>query len=60
MKILSVSAIPMSDPAPREEQPYDIRADGMVHAPERPGLGYTLRADALERFRYVEGPEYAF
>jgi D-galactarolactone cycloisomerase len=39
---------------------FDIRADGTVHAPERPGLGFTLRADALERFRYVEGPEYRF
>ena len=41
-------------------EPFDIRPDGTVHAPDRPGLGYTLRADALERFRYVEGPEYAF
>jgi len=29
-----------------------------VHVPDRPGLGFTLRADALERFRYVDGPEY--
>ena len=28
----------------------------MVHAPDRPGLGFTLRPDALERFRYVDGP----
>ena len=41
-------------------EPFDIRADGMVHAPDRPGLGFTLRADALERFRYVDGPEYKF
>ncbi|MGE3537898.1 MAG: mandelate racemase/muconate lactonizing enzyme family protein [Candidatus Tectimicrobiota bacterium] len=41
-------------------EPFDIRADGTVHAPERPGLGFTLRADALERFKYVDGPEYAF
>lgn len=40
------------------EEPYDIRPDGMVYAPERPGLGFTLRKDALERFRYVPGPEY--
>jgi hypothetical protein len=33
-------------------EPFDIRPDGMVHAPDRPGLGFTLRADALERFRY--------
>jgi hypothetical protein len=32
----------------------------MVHAPGRAGLGFTLRADALERFRYVDGPEFEF
>jgi len=31
-------------------EPFDIRSDGMVHAPDRPGLGFTLRSDALERF----------
>ena len=41
-------------------EPFDIRPDGMVHAPERAGLGFTLRADALEQFRYVEGPEFEF
>src|SRR6185437_15438601 len=41
-------------------EPFDIRPDGMVHAPDRPGLGFTLRADALERFRYVDGPEFEF
>ncbi len=41
-------------------EPFDIRSDGTVHAPERPGLGFTLRADALERFKYVDGPEYSF
>ena len=41
-------------------EPFDIRPDGTVHAPDRPGLGYTLHPDALERFKYVEGPEYAF
>ena len=41
-------------------EPYDIRPDGTVHASDRPGLGFTLRPDALERFKYVEGPEYAF
>jgi hypothetical protein len=30
----------------------------MSHAPDRPGLGFTLRADALGRFSYVGGPEY--
>jgi L-alanine-DL-glutamate epimerase-like enolase superfamily enzyme len=32
----------------------------MVHAPDLPGLGFTLCADALERFRYVDGPEFEF
>jgi len=32
----------------------------LCRAPDRPGLGFTLRADALERFRYVDGPEYKF
>jgi L-alanine-DL-glutamate epimerase-like enolase superfamily enzyme len=41
-------------------EPFDIRPDGTVHAPDRPGLGFTLRADALERFRYVDGPEFEF
>ena len=41
-------------------EPFDIRPDGTVHAPDRPGLGFTLRADALERFRYADGPEYKF
>jgi len=40
-------------------EPYDIR-DGVVYAPDRPGLGFTLRTGALERFKYVEGPEYEF
>ena len=41
------------------EEPFDIR-DGAVHAPQKPGLGFTLRADVFERFKYVEGPEYVF
>jgi len=41
-------------------EPFDIRPDGSVHAPDRPGLGFTLRSDALERFKYVEGPEFRF
>lgn len=40
------------------EEPFDIRPDGMVHAPEAPGLGFTLRKDAMERFKYRPGPEY--
>jgi L-alanine-DL-glutamate epimerase-like enolase superfamily enzyme len=41
-------------------EPFDSRADGMVQTPHRPGVGFTLRADALERFRYVDGPEFVF
>ena len=41
-------------------EPFDIRADGTVHAPEKPGLGFTLRPGALERFKYVDGPEFEF
>ena len=41
------------------EESYDIR-DGTVYAPQRPGLGFTLRKDVLEQFRYLEGPEYIF
>ena len=41
-------------------EPFDIRPDGTVHAPERPGLGFTLRPEVLERFKYIDGPEYAF
>lgn len=40
------------------EEPFDIRPDGTVHAPEKPGLGFTLRPDALEKFKYLPGPEY--
>lgn len=42
------------------EEPFDVRSDGTVHAPDRPGLGFTLRSDALERFQYRPGPEYVF
>src|SRR6185295_5537345 len=42
------------------QEPFDIRPDGTVHAPDRPGLGFTLRPDAMERFKYVEGPEFEF
>lgn len=38
---------------------FDIR-DGTVHAPDRPGLGFTLRDDVAERFEYEPGPEYVF
>ncbi len=40
-------------------EPYDIR-DGYVHAPTQPGIGFTLRPDAFERFKYVDGPEFEF
>ncbi len=39
------------------QEDFDIR-DGIVHAPDRPGLGYTLREDAFERFKYLPGPEF--
>lgn len=41
------------------EEDYEIR-DGRVYAPDRPGLGFTLRDDYADRFEYVEGPEYVF
>ena len=41
------------------QEPFDIR-DGTVHASEKPGLGFTLRDDALERFKYIPGPQYVF
>ena len=40
------------------EEPYDIRDDCYVYAPDRPGLGFTLREDTLDKFRFIEGPEY--
>jgi L-alanine-DL-glutamate epimerase-like enolase superfamily enzyme len=41
------------------QEPFDVR-DGTVHAPEKPGLGFSLRDDALEQFKYIPGPEYVF
>ena len=41
------------------KEPYDIR-DGIVHAPQRPGLGFTLRDDVFDRFEYIPGPEFVF
>ena len=41
------------------EEDFDVR-DGRVHAPDRPGLGFTVRSDVERRFEYVEGPEYVF
>lgn len=40
------------------EEPFDIRPNGMVYAPQRPGLGFTIRPQAMERFKYIPGPEY--
>ena len=39
------------------QEDFDIR-EGYVHAPQRPGIGFTLRKDALERFKFVPGPEF--
>jgi len=41
------------------EEDFDIR-DGRVHAPDRPGLGFTLRDDFREAFPYEPGPEYVY
>ncbi len=41
-------------------EPFDIGSDGTVHAPDRPGLGFTLRKDALDKFKYLPGPEFEF
>ena len=38
------------------EEPFDIRPNGDIYASDRPGLGFTLRKDALERFKYIPGP----
>ena len=40
-------------------EPYDIR-DGFVHAPQKFGLGFTLKDDVFDRFKYLEGPQYRF
>lgn len=37
------------------DEPFDIR-EGYIYAPEKPGLGYTLRSDLEERFPFVPGP----
>lgn len=41
------------------EEPFAIR-DGIVHAPDRPGLGFTLQDDVTDRFEYVQGPEFVY
>jgi len=50
-------------PRRRLENPSTAEWCARLHlAPSsmRPGLGFTLRADALERFKYVDGPEFEF
>lgn len=42
------------------DEPFDIGPDGCVHASDRPGLGFTLRQDVLERFSYRAGPEFRY
>jgi L-alanine-DL-glutamate epimerase-like enolase superfamily enzyme len=39
-------------------EPFDIRDNGMVVAPDRPGLGFSMQPEAMERFKYLPGPEY--
>ena len=41
------------------EEEFDIRS-GVVHPPDRPGLGFNLRDDLTEQFGYVEGPQYIY
>ena len=41
------------------EEPFDVR-DGYVYAPERPGLGFTLRNDLEERFPFIPGPVWVY
>lgn len=41
------------------EESFEIK-DGYVYAPDRPGLGYTLREDIEERFPYIPGPNYVY
>ena len=38
----------------------DKNGFGLAAQPGDGKLGFTLRSDALQRFKYVEGPEYAF
>jgi L-alanine-DL-glutamate epimerase-like enolase superfamily enzyme len=33
------------------EEPIEVDGDGTVRMPDRPGLGITLRADTIERYR---------
>jgi L-alanine-DL-glutamate epimerase-like enolase superfamily enzyme len=54
---VSQGYMPMMNELFNEE--YDIR-EGRVYPPTKPGIGFTLRDDAMERFKYVEGPEYVF
>ena len=41
------------------EEPFELR-EGYVYAPERPGIGFTLRDDIEKRFPFVPGPNYAY
>lgn len=41
------------------EEPFELR-DGHVHAPARPGIGFTLREDVERRFPFVPGPSYVY
>ena len=57
--ILEVSMMNMPLMYDLFEEDFDVR-DGRVHAPDRPGLGFTLRSDFAERFEYEPGPEYVY
>ncbi len=41
------------------EEPFETK-DGYVYAPDRPGLGFTLRKDVEQRFPFVPGPTYIY
>jgi L-alanine-DL-glutamate epimerase-like enolase superfamily enzyme len=41
------------------EEPFEIR-DGHVYAPNKPGLGFTLRKDVEARFPFIPGPNYIY
>lgn len=41
------------------EESFEI-CNGRVHAPDRPGLGFTIRGDIEELFPYEPGPEYVY
>lgn len=39
------------------EEPFPVE-HGRIHAPDRPGLGFTVQDDVTDRFAYQPGPTY--